>query len=181
VAGGAEGGMGGVEQGVTPDEKQPDTAQTAVPGEPAPPPEPAAEKQAQRRWRKWVTTRRLTALVGVLGLAFGIWNAVFKDVREKKLAREAVVAELEALADDIRAFVVPRRASRSSAPTFDKETNELFERKFWGRVVGLRDAVQREYRQSDWRLNATPADLDSMGEVAAGLSELADRVRAGRP
>jgi len=120
-------------------------------------------------------------LVGVLGLAFGIWNAVFKDVREKKLAREAVVAELEALADDVRAFVVPRRASRSSAPTFDKETNELFERKFWGRVVGLRDAVQREYRQSDWRLNATPADLDSMGEVAAGLSELADRVRAGRP
>jgi hypothetical protein len=116
VAGGAEGGMGGVEQGVTPDEKQPDTAQTAVPGEPAPPPEPAAEKQAQRRWRKWVTTRRLTALVGVLGLAFGIWNAVFKDVREKKLAREAVVAELEALADDIRAFVVPRRASRSSVP-----------------------------------------------------------------
>ena len=138
-------------------------------------------RQAQRRWRKWVTTRRLTALVGVLGLAFGIWNAVFKDVREKKLAREAVVAELEALADDVRAFVVPRRASRSSAPTFDKETNELFERKFWGRVVGLRDAVQREYRQSDWRLNATPADLDSMGEVAAGLSELADRVRAGRP
>jgi hypothetical protein len=30
VAGGAEGGMGGVEQGVTPDEKQPDTAQTAA-------------------------------------------------------------------------------------------------------------------------------------------------------